>query len=173
MFIHRHVLAALVAALISVFSSASLFADTILTPVDLSANVIESILPGGTVFDESKPLFGTTAVPLQSSEILHLSDTGVNASGRSTNISSAFASSLAESDGNGGVGVSHADLRQAERFRRWRQKTGRAIFMDAHVPLQRPRGARSPASGHTDAAGRAAGSGAETHRAQLHRNGRG
>jgi hypothetical protein len=37
---------------------------------------------------------------------LHLSTTGVNGSGRSTNISSAFASSLAESDGNGGVGVS-------------------------------------------------------------------
>jgi len=37
---------------------------------------------------------------------LHLSDTGVNASGRSANISGAFASSLAESDGNGGVGVS-------------------------------------------------------------------
>ena len=32
--------------------------------------------------------------------------TGVNASGRSTNISGAFASSLAASDGNGGVGVS-------------------------------------------------------------------
>ena len=106
MSIQRHALAALVAALISVFSSASLFADTILTPVDLSANVIESNLPGGTVFHESKPLFGTTAAPLQSSEILHLSDTGVNASGRSTNISGAFASSLAESDGNGGVGVS-------------------------------------------------------------------
>ena len=68
--------------------------------------MIESILPGGTVFHDSKPLFGTTIDPLQSAELLHLSDTGVNASGRSTNISGAFASSLAESDGNGGVGVS-------------------------------------------------------------------
>lgn len=51
-------------------------------------------------------MFGTTIDPLQSAELLHVSDTGVNASGRSTKISGAFASSLAESDGNGGVGVS-------------------------------------------------------------------
>src|SRR5215510_7110515 len=94
------------AALISVFSSAGVYADPITFPVDLSANVIESILPGGTVFHDSKPLFGTTIDPIQSAELLHLSNTGVNASGRSTNISGAFASSLAESDGNGGVGVS-------------------------------------------------------------------
>ena len=93
-------------ALISVFSSASLYAGTILTPIDLSANIIESILPGGTVFHDSKPLFGTTADPVQSAELLHISDTGVNGSGRSTNIPGAFASSLASSDGNGGVGVS-------------------------------------------------------------------
>ncbi len=104
--INRNALAALIAALVSVFSSASLYAATIPLTVDLSANVIESVLPGGTVFHDSKPLFGTTADPLQSAELLHLSDTGVNASGRSTNISGAFASSLAESDGNGGVGVS-------------------------------------------------------------------
>ena len=104
MTIHRNARAALTAALISVFSSASLYADQILTPVDLSANAIESVVPGSTIFHDSKPLFGTTADPLQSAELLH--DTGVNASGRSTNISGAFASSLAESDGNGGVGVS-------------------------------------------------------------------
>jgi hypothetical protein len=106
MTIHRSALAALVAALIFVFSSGSLYADTIPTQIDLSANVIESILPGGTVFHDSQPLFGTTIDPLQSAELLHVSDTGVNASGRSTNISGAFASSLAESDGNGGAGVS-------------------------------------------------------------------
>jgi hypothetical protein len=32
-----------------VFSSGTLHADAIATPIDLSANVIESILPGGTV----------------------------------------------------------------------------------------------------------------------------
>ncbi len=51
-------------------------------------------------------LFGTAPDPKQSAELLHRSDKGVNASGRSTNISEAFSSSLAESDGNGGVGVS-------------------------------------------------------------------
>ena len=106
MTINRNPLAAFLAALISVFFSATLYADTVPSTVDLSANVIESILPGGTVFHDSKPLFGTTIDPLQSAELLHLSDTGVNASGRSTNISGAFASSLAQSDGNGGVGVS-------------------------------------------------------------------
>jgi len=104
MTLNRNGVAAFMAALISGFSSADLYAATI--PVDLSANVIESILPGGTVFHDSKPLFGATVDPLLSSELLHLSDTGVNASGRSTNISGAFASSLAKSDGNGGVGVS-------------------------------------------------------------------
>jgi len=106
MTINRNALASLLVALIAVFFSATLYADQILLPVDLSANVIESVVPGGTVFHDSKPLFGTTANPVQSSELLHVSDTGVNASGRSTNISGAFASSLAESDGNGGVGVS-------------------------------------------------------------------
>lgn len=98
MTMYRNVLAALLAA----FSSASLNAGT----VNLSANVIESILPGGTVFQDSQPFFGTTIDPLVSAELLHLSDTGVNASGRSTDIFHAFASSLAESDGIGGVGVS-------------------------------------------------------------------
>jgi hypothetical protein len=76
------------------------------SPIDLSANVSEAILPGGTVFQDSKPLFGTTPDPRQSAELLHLSEKGVNASERSTDISGAFASSLAESNGNGGVGVS-------------------------------------------------------------------
>jgi hypothetical protein len=106
MTMNRNSLAALIAALLSVLFSTSLYADTVAIPVDLSANVIESLLPGGTVFHDSNPLFGTTFDPLQSAELLHISDTGVNASGRSTNISGAFASSLAESDGNGGVGVS-------------------------------------------------------------------
>jgi len=111
MTINRNALAALAAALISVFSSGILCADTLQfgvvgSPIDISANVSESILPGGTVFQDSKPLFGTVPDPKQSAELLHLSEKGVNASGRSTNISGAFASSLAESNGNGGVGVS-------------------------------------------------------------------
>jgi len=102
MIVRRNVLAALVL----VFSADNLYADSVPLTVDLSANVIESVLPGSTVFHDSKPVFGATADPLQSTELLHISGTGVNASGRSTNISGAFASSLAESDGNGGVGVS-------------------------------------------------------------------
>jgi hypothetical protein len=109
--IHRNALAALAAALLSVFSGGTSYASTLQfgvvgSPIDLSANVSEAILPGGTVFQNSNPLFGTAPNPVQSAELLHLSDTGVNASGRSTNISDAFASSLAESNGNGGVGVS-------------------------------------------------------------------
>src|SRR5215467_12686467 len=104
--INRKTLAALFAAFISGFSIGTLYADTVAIPIDLSANIIESTIPGGTVFHDSKPLFGTTIDPLQTAELLHISDTGVNGSGRSKNIPDAFASSLAESDGNGGVGVS-------------------------------------------------------------------
>src|SRR5262245_12159509 len=109
--ISRHVAAALAATLTSVLSSGIVYGSTLAfgvvgSPIDLSANVSEAILPGGTVFQDSKPVFGTAPNPKQSAELLHLSEKGVNASGRSTNINNAFASSLAESDGNGGVGVS-------------------------------------------------------------------
>jgi len=111
MTINRNSFAALIAALISTFSGGSVYADTLQfgvvgSPIDLSANVSEAILPGGTIFQDSKPVFGTAPDPKQSAELLHISSVGVNASGRSTNISGAFASSLAESNGNGGVGVS-------------------------------------------------------------------
>lgn len=107
----RNGLAAVTAALISIFSTGTLYSGqlqfgVIGSPIDLSANVKEAILPGATVFEQSQPLFGTVPDPKQSAELLHLAAKGVNASGRSTNISGAFASSLAESDGNGGVGVS-------------------------------------------------------------------
>ncbi len=107
---HRSVFKFVGAALVSVLTSGALYADSMFgvvgSPIDLSANVQEALLPGGTVFQNSEPLFGTTPVPKQSAELLHIATKGVNASGRSTNISNAFASSLAESDGNGGVGVS-------------------------------------------------------------------
>jgi len=111
MIINRNRPVALTAVLISTFFNAKLYASTLQfgvvgSPIDLSANVTESILPGGMVFQDSKPVFGTEPNPKQSTELLHLSDVGVNASGRSTNIRGAFGSSLAESDGNGGGGVS-------------------------------------------------------------------
>ena len=75
------------------------------SPIDLSANVSEAILPGGTIFHDSDPLFGTEPDPKQSAELLYTSPVGVNPSDHSK-LSGAFASSLAESDGNGGVGSS-------------------------------------------------------------------
>ena len=50
------------------------------SPIDLSANVSEAILPGGTVFQDSNPLFGTEPDPKQSAELLHISPVGVNPS---------------------------------------------------------------------------------------------
>jgi PEP-CTERM motif len=75
------------------------------SPIDLSANVSEVILPGRTVFQDSQPLFGAEPDPKQSAQLLHISPVGFNPSDHSK-VSGAFASSLAESDGNGGVGVS-------------------------------------------------------------------
>ena len=107
----RNDFAAVAAVMMSLFFSGTIYAGALQfgvvgSPIDLSANVSEAVLPGGTVFQDSQPLFGTQPDPKQSAELLHLSDKGVNASGRSKNISGAFSSSLAESNGNGGVGVS-------------------------------------------------------------------
>src|SRR5215475_7847200 len=81
MSIHRYALAAVAAVLISAFTGTTLRADTTLafgvvgSPIDLSSNVSEAILPGanGNVFQDSKPLFGTEPSPNQSSELLHIS----------------------------------------------------------------------------------------------------
>jgi hypothetical protein len=108
MTIKRSGLAAVTAVLISVFCGGTLYGSTFGVfgfPVDMSANVREALLPGGTLlFQDSLPLFDT--VEGESANILDISSTGVNGSGRSTNISGAFASSLADATGNGGVGVS-------------------------------------------------------------------
>jgi hypothetical protein len=90
-------------------ANASAYADpdfgVIGAPIDLSANVSETILPGSTVFQDSSPVFGAEPDPKQSAELLRISPVGVNPSDHSK-LSGAFASSLAESDGNGGVGAS-------------------------------------------------------------------
>ena len=78
MSIHRYALAAATAALISAFTGTTLRADTTLSfgvvgsPIDLSSNVSEAILPGanGNVFQNSNPLFGTEPNPNQTSELL-------------------------------------------------------------------------------------------------------
>lgn len=80
-------------------------ADVIGAPIDLSAFVHEGLLPGGTIFEDTHSVTGAFTTPKQSAEYLHLASRGQNLSGHSTDIVGAFASSLAESDGNGGVGV--------------------------------------------------------------------
>jgi hypothetical protein len=80
-------------------------ADFIGAPIDLSAFVHEALLPGGTIFEDTHSVTGAPTTPKQSAEYLYDASKGENLSGRSTNIQDAFASALAESDGNGGVGV--------------------------------------------------------------------
>jgi PEP-CTERM motif len=102
-------LSPLAASLLFIVCSGPVLADTpfgvVGSPIDISAFVQESLLPGGTLAEQSQPIFGTQASPKQSAQLLLPASTGSNFSGRSTNIDGAFASSLAESDGNGGVGV--------------------------------------------------------------------
>src|SRR5262249_42989145 len=75
------------------------------SPIDLTASVHEAIQPGNnTIFDDTHSVLGATTDPKQSVDYLYFPSKGENLSGRSTNITGAFASSLAESDGNGGVG---------------------------------------------------------------------
>jgi hypothetical protein len=62
-------LVALATALISVFSPKTSCADTLPfgvvgSPIDLSANVSESILPGHIIFQDSKAVFGATVLPV-------------------------------------------------------------------------------------------------------------
>jgi hypothetical protein len=73
-------------------------AEIVGAPIDLSASVHEALLPEGTIFDDSEP------APKQSAEALHIATKGDDPTGRG--LGGAFASALAESDGNGGVGVS-------------------------------------------------------------------
>jgi hypothetical protein len=64
--------AATAAALMSLLSTGAMYADTLPfgvvgSPIDLSTNVKEAILPGGTAFEDSKPFFGTEPNPKQPS----------------------------------------------------------------------------------------------------------
>ena len=73
-------------------------------PIDLSAFVHEGLLPGPTIFEDTHSVLGAGSTPVESAEYFYPASRGENP-GRSTNIFGAFASSLAQSDGNGGVGV--------------------------------------------------------------------
>jgi hypothetical protein len=79
--------------------------DIVGAPIDLSAFVHEGLLPGGTIFEDTHAVTGASTALTQSVDYLYLASKGENLSGRSTSIQSAFASALASSDGNGGVGV--------------------------------------------------------------------
>src|SRR5690348_18481034 len=98
----RTLLAAIIAVTFAISSGSSSYAASLAFgvvggPIDLSANVSEAILPGGNIFQDSKPLFGTAPDPKQSAELLHISSTGINPSSHS-NVPDAFSSSLAESN---------------------------------------------------------------------------
>jgi hypothetical protein len=108
--ISRNVFGAVAVILVFVSSAGTLHAGTLPFGVfgfqlDISANVKDSLLPSGAIVGQnSLPI--SDAVQGDSAKLLYLSPIGVNGSGRSTNISGAFSSSLAAADGNGGVGVS-------------------------------------------------------------------
>jgi len=71
--------------------------------MNLSASVHEALLPSPTIFDDEHAI--PDAIPLDRAEFLYLASQGENLSGRSTTITSAFASALAVFDHTGGVGV--------------------------------------------------------------------
>src|SRR5215467_3836643 len=103
---HRQVQILVTACLaLTVMSGQAVSGDIVGAPIDLSAFVHEALLPGGTIFEDTHSVTGAFTTPVQSAEYLYLASKGENLSGRSTNIQGAFASALAESDGNGGVGV--------------------------------------------------------------------
>ena len=103
--LRRIVLMALLAVVGLAGQAAYAAGEIVGAPIDLSAFVHEALLPGGTLFDDTQTVTGAFTTPKQSATNFHLAAKGENLSGRSTNIPGAFASSLAESDGNGGVGV--------------------------------------------------------------------
>jgi hypothetical protein len=103
---HRQRLIVLTACLaVALMAGQAVRADLVVAPIDLSAFVHEAVLPGATIFEDTHSVTGALTTPKQSAEYLYLASKGENLSGRSTNIVGAFASALAESDGNGGVGV--------------------------------------------------------------------
>jgi hypothetical protein len=90
---------------VSVMARQAVGGEIVGAPIDLSAFVHEALLPGGTIFEDTHAVTGALSTPKQSAEYLYLASKGENLSGHSSHIQGAFASALAESDGNGGVGV--------------------------------------------------------------------
>ena len=103
---HRHWQIVLTSCLaVALMAGQAVGGQIVGAPVDLSAFVHEAVLPGGTIFEDTHSVTGAQSTPTKSAEYLYLASKGENLSGHSFNIQGAFASALAQSDGNGGVGV--------------------------------------------------------------------
>src|SRR5215475_3171245 len=102
---HRKQVALAACLAVALAASNATAQDIVGAPIDLSAFVHEALIPGGTIFEDTHSVTGAFTTPVQSAEYFYSASKGENLSGRSTNITGAFASSLAESNGNGGVGV--------------------------------------------------------------------
>lgn len=75
-------------------------------PLNMHVNVLSSDLAGNTLHSDAQDVVGTISGPKQSAEILFEdAQLGANPTRLPPNVKNAFASALAESDGNGGVGV--------------------------------------------------------------------
>ena len=97
----KYLLGALAAPLLLGPSAAN--AGVTLGPLTASAAVHEALLPSPTIFDDEHTFFQPG--PTDRAEYLYLASQGQNASGRSTNITGAFASALAQGNYSGGVGA--------------------------------------------------------------------
>lgn len=100
-----HTLIAAAIATIGAGATCTAHADIVGAPIDLSAHVREADIPGSTIFDDTHSTLGAGTTPVEKAEYLYIAKKGFNSSGRSNNIPQAFSSALAQSDGNGGVGV--------------------------------------------------------------------
>lgn len=75
-------------------------------PIDMHTTITRLINPGGTQYSNALTTVGDVAGSALKSEQYYEAPRGVNWSGRGQSTLHAFASALAESSGNGGVGVS-------------------------------------------------------------------
>lgn len=75
-------------------------------PIDMHTSITRMINPGGIQYSNAMTTVGDVAGSARKSEQYYEAPRGVNPSGRGQSFNHAFASALAESSGNGGVGVS-------------------------------------------------------------------
>jgi hypothetical protein len=103
---HRHTHIAVSACVaVSLMAGNAMGGGLLATPPEMTAFVHEGLVPGGTIFEDTHSATPSPGTPIATAQYLYLASLGDNLSGRSTQISRAFASSLAQNNGNGGVGV--------------------------------------------------------------------